>query len=81
MQAELMRRSVVKAATYRLFIMVLDFATNYFLTGEPGVSLGFVLASNVHVTLAYVGPERVWAHVKWGVRESTYVLLTTVSGL
>ena len=70
MQAELMRRSVVKAATYRLFIMVLDFATIYFLTGEPGVSLGFVFASNVYTTLAYVVHERVWTHVKWGMRGS-----------
>ncbi|MCE9630310.1 MAG: DUF2061 domain-containing protein [Planctomycetia bacterium] len=50
--------------------MALDFATIYFLTGAPGVSLGFVIASNVYTTLAYIGHERLWAHVQWGMRGS-----------
>lgn len=69
-RAELLRRSLVKATTYRLLIMALDFATIYFLTGALGVSLGFVIASNIYTTLAYVGHERLWAHVQWGIRGS-----------
>lgn len=68
MRTELLRRSVVKAATYRLLIMALDFLTIYILTGAAGVSLGFVIASNVYTTLAYIGHERLWAHVQWGTR-------------
>ena len=63
----LLRRSVVKAVTYRLLIMCLDFATIYLFTGALTVAFGFMIASNVYTTVAYFAHERLWARVKWGV--------------
>lgn len=66
----LLRRSIVKAATYRVLIMCLDFATIFLLTGAVRAAVGFMLASNVYTTVAYVLHERLWAKLKWGVEES-----------
>ena len=67
----LLRRSVVKAITYRVLIMCLDFVTIYWLTGAARVAVGFMVASNLYTTVAYFAHERAWSHVPWGVTEST----------
>ena len=61
------RRSVVKALTYRLVIMCLDFGTIYLLTGTIRVALGFMIASNIYTTIAYFIHERLWAGISWGI--------------
>ena len=63
------KRSLVKALSYRLVIVVLDFATIYLFTGKVRVALGFMIASNVYTTAAYVLHERAWARVPWGIKE------------
>ncbi len=63
----LMRRSVVKAVTYRLLIMSLDFVAIYLFTGAARIALGFMIASNVYTSIAYVIHERLWSRVKWGI--------------
>lgn len=70
-RVELVRRSVVKAITYRLVIMALDFTTIYVLTGNLNASAGFMVASNVYTMIAYLVHERIWAHVQWGVQGSS----------
>jgi uncharacterized membrane protein len=67
---DLVSRSVVKAMTYRILIMILDFATIYFFTRTMKIALGFVLISNLYTTIAYFGHERLWARIKWGVAEA-----------
>lgn len=67
----LLRRSAVKALTYRVLIMCLDFATIYAFTGMVRVAVGFMIASNVYTTIAYLLHERVWANVRWGINETT----------
>lgn len=62
----LLRRSVVKAITYRLVIMSLDFVAIYLFTGELKIAVGFMIASNIYTTVAYVVHERLWARVSWG---------------
>lgn len=61
------KRSMVKAITYRLVIVLLDFATIYLFTGKVRVAAGFMLVSNVYTTVAYVLHERIWARVRWGI--------------
>jgi uncharacterized membrane protein len=39
-------RSVVKAITYRVLIMCLDFITIYLFTGALHIALGFMIVSN-----------------------------------
>jgi uncharacterized membrane protein len=65
-----MGRSVIKAITYRIVIMILDFATIYLFTRTLKVALGFMIASNLYTTVAYFVHERMWARVKWGLRET-----------
>ena len=66
----LVRRSLVKAATYRVVIMCLDFGTIYLFTGAVRVALGFMVASNVYTTIAYLVHERIWSRVRWGIDET-----------
>jgi uncharacterized membrane protein len=61
------RRSVVKALTYRIVIMCLDFATIYLFTRKVHIALGFMVASNIYTTVGYFAHERLWARIKWGV--------------
>ena len=61
------RRSVVKAITYRVLIMCLDFITIYLFTGAIRVAIGFMVVSNIYTTVAYFVHERVWARIQWGV--------------
>ena len=63
---ESLSRSVAKTATYRIFIMALDFLTLYLFTGKVKIALGFVLVSNTYTTVGYFLHERAWDRVKWG---------------
>jgi len=63
----LARRSVLKAVTYRVLIMCLDFGTIYLFTGALRVALGFMIASNVYTTVAYFAHERLWSRIRWGI--------------
>ncbi len=64
------RRSVVKAVTYRVLIMFLDFVTIYLMTGMAHIAVGFMIVSNLYTTIAYFGHERIWARIKWGISEA-----------
>jgi uncharacterized membrane protein len=65
----LVRRSVLKAVIYRVLIMLMDFTTIYLFTKKVHVAIGFMIVSNLYTTLTYLGHERLWANIKWGVRE------------
>ncbi len=60
------KRSLVKAITYRSVIIVLDFSAIYLLTGKVDVALGFMIVSNIYTTAAYVIHERIWNKIEWG---------------
>jgi len=62
------QRSVAKAISYRLIIMVLDFATIYLFTGAAHIALGFMILSNIYTTIGYFLHERMWAHIGWGLK-------------
>lgn len=64
------RRSVVKAVTYRILIMCLDFATIYVFTGTVRIAIGFMVASNIRTTLGYLLHERVWARIGSGISDT-----------
>jgi uncharacterized membrane protein len=59
-------RSVVKALTYRVVIVCLDFLAIYIFTHKVGVALGFMIVSNVYTTVGYFLHERIWARIRWG---------------
>jgi uncharacterized membrane protein len=60
------KRSVVKALTYRVFIVCLDFLFIYLFTHKVDVALGFMVVSNVYTTVGYFLHERLWARIGWG---------------
>ena len=62
------KRSLAKAVTYRIVIIILDFTVIYFLTGRVDVALGFMVISNVYTTAAYFVHERIWNRIKWGIK-------------
>ena len=63
---ERMRRSLVKAITYRLIIIVLDITAIYLFTRNLDIALGFMIISNVYTSVAYYFHERIWNRISWG---------------
>ena len=64
------QRSLVKAITYRVVIMTLDFVTIYLFTGQTHVAVGFMIVSNLYTSVAFFLHERLWAKIQWGVTET-----------
>lgn len=62
------KRSVVKAITYRIVIVCLDFLVIYLFTGRLKLAFGFMLVSNIYTTFGYFLHERIWAHIRWGTQ-------------
>jgi len=63
---ETLRRSIVKSVSYRVIILILDFASIYLFTGQIKVALGFMIVSNIYTTVGYFLHERVWGKIRWG---------------
>ncbi len=62
------KRSLVKALTYRVTIVCLDFLVVYILTKKTDVALGFMIVSNIYTSVGYFVHERIWARIKWGIK-------------
>lgn len=65
-----LKRSLIKAVTYRIFIVCLDFLTIYLFTGKIRLAFGFMIVSNIYTSLGYFLHERVWNRIRWGISES-----------
>jgi uncharacterized membrane protein len=63
---ETLHRSIVKTFSYRVVILILDFAAIYLFTGKIKIALGFMIVSNIYTTLGYFLHERIWDKIKWG---------------
>ena len=63
---EYLTRSVVKAISYRIIVVIADFIAVYLFTGRSDIALGFVLVSNLYTTALYLLHERFWDRVAWG---------------
>jgi len=62
-------RSLAKAVTYRVLILILDFSVIYLLTGKLETALGFMFISNIYTTVAYYLHERIWNRTDWGKKK------------
>jgi uncharacterized membrane protein len=60
------KRSVVKALSYRVLIVSLDFTVIFLLTGKTKVAVGLIV-SNIYTTVGYFLHERLWARITWGI--------------
>ena len=59
-------RSLLKAITYRMLVIVLDVTAIYLLTGNLDIALGFMIVSNIYTSIAYYVHERLWNKIGWG---------------
>jgi len=50
-RTETRKRSMVKALTYRVVIVCLDFLAIYLFTHKIEVALGFMIVSNIYTTV------------------------------
>lgn len=71
MSTETRRRSVVKALTYRVVIVCLDFLAVYLFTHKIEVALGFMIVSNLYTTVGYFLHERLWTRIRWGIEPAS----------
>ena len=65
------KRSIVKALTYRIVIVCLDFLVIYVFTHKVDVAVGFMIVSNIYTTVGYFLHERLWARIGWGTEPRT----------
>jgi adenylylsulfate kinase len=63
---EYLSRSVVKAISYRIIVVIADFAAVFLFTGRAEIALGFVIVSNIYTSVLYFIHERFWDRVAWG---------------
>lgn len=63
------RRSIVKAASYRLFATSLVFVIAFLYTGEFGASAKIGVSAAVAKTTLYYVWERLWTNISWGIEE------------
>ena len=60
------KRSLTKAITYRIIIIILDVTVLYLLTARLDIALGFMIISNTYTSVAYYVHERLWNRTDWG---------------
>ena len=61
-------RSIVKALTFRFFVLIADGIIIFAITHRYDIAFGVILLSNVSSTLLYFLHERIWNGVHWGKR-------------
>ena len=63
---ETVLRSIGKAITFRIWIIILDFGVIYWFTSRIDLTLGVIILSNFSSTIAYFVHERTWNRIHWG---------------
>lgn len=63
---EHLKRSITKAITFRLLILISDGIIIYAITHRYDVTLGVIFFSNFASTILYVVHERLWNNIHWG---------------
>jgi len=63
---EHVKRSLIKALTFRFVIILSDSLIIFFITKRLDVTLGVLVFSNLASTVLYFMHERAWNNVHWG---------------
>ena len=63
---ETVSRSITKAITFRILIIILDFSIIYWFTRRIDLTLSVIILSNFSSTIAYFVHERIWNKIHWG---------------
>lgn len=64
--SEKVSRSIIKAITFRMLILVSDSIIIFAITHRFDVTLGVMIFSNIGSTLIYLFHERIWNSIHWG---------------
>ncbi|MFB6209731.1 MAG: DUF2061 domain-containing protein, partial [Candidatus Nanohaloarchaea archaeon] len=62
-------RTIVKAASYRIFATMTVFLVSYLYTGSLGSAASIGLTAAVAKTMLYYTWERLWSNISWGLKE------------
>jgi uncharacterized membrane protein len=65
-EEDTVKRSIAKTISYTIVILILDFITIYWFTGEIKIAVGFMIISNVYTTVCFFFHERIWDKITWG---------------
>jgi len=60
------KRSLAKAISFRLLIIISDTIVMYWITRRVDMTAGLVVGTNLVSTLLYYLHERIWSRVRWG---------------
>lgn len=63
------KRTMVKAATYRVFATATVFAVSFLYTGNIGSAASIGLTAAAAKTMLYYVWERLWSNVSWGLEQ------------
>jgi uncharacterized membrane protein len=61
------RRTMVKAASYRVFATMTVFAVSYLYTGSFASAASIGVTAAVAKTMLYYTWERLWSNISWGL--------------
>jgi len=59
-------RTITKAVTFRVLVVVADVGVIYFVTGDFTIAASVITFTNLTSTIVYVIHERAWNRVHWG---------------
>ena len=63
-------RTIVKAVTFRIIVLLADSGVIYIVTGSLKTAASVVLITNVTSTVVYVVHERAWNRIHWGKKKN-----------
>lgn len=63
-------RSIVKAITFRILIIISDSIIIFTITHRYDVTIGVIFFSNLASTMLYFLHERAWNAIHWGKQKS-----------
>jgi uncharacterized membrane protein len=66
---EHLKRSITKAITFRMLILISDSIIIYAITKRYDVAVAVMVFSNIASTIMYFLHERVWNTISWGKRK------------
>lgn len=64
------KRSILKAFTFRVLIIIIDGIAIYLITKRLDLTIGITALSNFYRTIIYYTHERLWNKIAWG-KQST----------
>ncbi len=60
------KRSIVKAISFRLLIIIANFIIIMAITRRYDIALGVIVISSISSTVFYYIHERIWNKINWG---------------